>query len=112
MANTPNLDLPVIASDQAQKHVTHNESLLVMDALIQLVVVSTAVTSPPASPDEGVCYAVGASATGDWAGQDANVAIMIGGAWTFVAPKTGWLAYNEASMTHVKFDGSAWVLAF
>lgn len=36
---TPNLALPFILPAQAQKHVTHNEALQRLDALVQLVVV-------------------------------------------------------------------------
>ena len=33
-----NLSLPLLMPAQAQKHVTHNEALQVLDALVQLVV--------------------------------------------------------------------------
>jgi len=33
MTVTPNLQLPYIAASQAQKHVTHNEALRMIDAL-------------------------------------------------------------------------------
>ena len=35
---TPNLALPFILPSQAQKHVTHNEALQQLDAVVQLAV--------------------------------------------------------------------------
>ncbi|MBO6548108.1 MAG: hypothetical protein JJ964_00645 [Rhizobiales bacterium] len=40
MDKTSNLQLPFIAPSQAQKHVTHNDALLALDALIQLSAIS------------------------------------------------------------------------
>ena len=39
---TPNLLLPYLAAAQAQKHVTLNEALRLLDALVQLVIQSRA----------------------------------------------------------------------
>ena len=33
---TPNLNLPFIMPAQAQKHVTHNEAIELLDAIVQL----------------------------------------------------------------------------
>ena len=38
MSETVHLGLPVIAAAQAQKHVTHNEALRILDALVMLSV--------------------------------------------------------------------------
>ena len=64
------LSLPYIQPAQAQKHVTHNEALRILDALVQLAVESRALTEPPAIAVDGARYIVAAGATGDWAGQD------------------------------------------
>lgn len=55
---TPRMGLPLILGGQAQKHVTHNEALSVLDALLPSVVVSATVTTPPASPAEGEAYII------------------------------------------------------
>jgi len=47
MADTPRFALPVIESAQAQKHVTHNEALTLLDALTQLAVESRTLVVPP-----------------------------------------------------------------
>ena len=56
MTDTPRLALPAIEAAQAQKHVTHNEALVLLDALTHLAVESRALSAPPGSPGEGSSY--------------------------------------------------------
>ena len=65
MSDTPLLALPLLEASQAQKHVTHNEALLLLDAMVHLAAISRALAAPPASPGDGDRYLVAASATGD-----------------------------------------------
>ncbi|KAB2857294.1 MAG: DUF2793 domain-containing protein, partial [Bauldia sp.] len=88
------LGLPYLAPAQAQKHVTHNEALRRLDAVLQLAVVDSTVTAPPGSPAEGDRYIVPAGATGAWAGEDGAVAAFADGAWELVPPEAGWIAYD------------------
>ncbi len=46
MTDTPHLALPLLAAAQAQKHVTHNEALAMIDALVHLAV-KERFTGPP-----------------------------------------------------------------
>ena len=64
MDTTENLNLPYILPAQAQKHVTHNEAIRALDALLHLAVLSRSATAPPASPVAGVRYIVPSGATG------------------------------------------------
>ena len=89
MADTFFNQLPLIASNQAQKHITHNEALVKVDALIQLAVISQTRTTPPGSPLEGDRYIIASGATGAWAGKDLNIAVWTSGAWAFYAPPPG-----------------------
>jgi len=109
MDTTPNLNLPYIAAAQAQKHVTHNEAILALDAIVQIAVVDRDLATPPSSPDEGDRYIVAATATGAWAGQETNIAAWQDGAWAFYAPGEGWLAWIADENVLLAFDGSAWV---
>jgi len=93
---TPNLALPYLAAAQAQKHVTVNEALDHLDGLVQLSVISSILTVPPANPTEGDRYIVAASATGAWASWDGSVAHFSGGAWLRLIPQTGWIAWDQA----------------
>ncbi len=111
MANTPNLSLPFLAADQAQKHVTVNESLSLLDGLVQLTVIDRTTSTPPTGV-EGLRYIVAATATDAWVGQENNVALFINGAWSFFTPDSGWLAYDQATATYVRWNGTTWVNAF
>jgi hypothetical protein len=64
MTTTPHLALPLIAAAQAQKHVTHNEALFAVDALLHCAVKDKDLAAPPASPAEGDRYIVAGAATG------------------------------------------------
>lgn len=75
---SPTLSLPYIQPAQAQKHVTHNEALRILDAVTQLSVISTTLTIPPAQTAEGDRYIVADAATGVWAGQETHVAVRVG----------------------------------
>lgn len=103
------LSLPLLMPSQAQKHVTHNEALALLDALVQTVAQTRDSTSPPALPDPGECHIVPTGATGDWAGQAGNLAVHDNAAWRFITPRPGWRAYVAAEAAGVVWDGSAWV---
>lgn len=47
MTQTANLKLPYILPSQAQKHVTHNEALRLLDGIVQLAVLGRDLTVPP-----------------------------------------------------------------
>ena len=106
---TPRSGLPLLAAAQAQKHVTHNEALLQLDALSCARLLDRDLTAPPPSPADGDAYLVKATATGDWTGQDGNIAFAVDGAWRFYAPYAGLIAYVTDEATLIVFDGTAWV---
>ncbi|WP_236045296.1 MULTISPECIES: DUF2793 domain-containing protein [Pseudooceanicola] len=108
--SSANLSMPYLQPSQAQKHVTHNEALGILDALVQLAVLDRDLATPPASPAEGDRYIVAATATGAWAGMEDRVAVWDGGGWLFLAPQPGWRSYvlDESSM--VSWLGSGWVI--
>jgi hypothetical protein len=108
MFDTQHLGLPLIAAAQAQKHVTHNEALTLVDALLQLGVISRTLAFPPLSPVEGDRYLVAASATGDWIMHDGELAFFSDGVWRFAEPRAGWLMWCEAEEELLVFDGTGW----
>ena len=107
MSDTPKLGLPLLAAAQAQKHVTHNDALLKLDALIHLSVIARNLASPPAMAD-GDRYLVAASPSGAWAGQQGLVALAQGGGWVFLTPRKGWRLWVEAEGKLLAFDGAQW----
>ncbi|PPB79401.1 uncharacterized protein DUF2793 [Albidovulum inexpectatum] len=106
---TSHLLLPYILAAQAQKHVTHNEGLRILDGLVQLSVLDRDLTTPPGSPADGDRYIVGSGATGDWMGWDLNVAIWTDGAWLRLPPRTGWRAWVEDEGLLMVYDGASWI---
>jgi len=109
MDETPNLGLPYIAAAQSQKHVTHNEAIRELDAVVQLSVRDRDLTAPPASPENGDRYIVAGVASGEWSGREGEIAAFQDGAWAFHAPREGWLAWVGDEDMLVAFDGTAWV---
>ena len=110
MADTSSsLSLPFILPSQAQKHVTHNEALRILDVVTQLSVVADDQTAPPASPADGTRYILDAGGMGAWAGHDGEIALYDNGAWRFFVPRTGWRAYVMNRDVLVVYDGTEWV---
>ncbi|WP_210260994.1 DUF2793 domain-containing protein [Enterovirga aerilata] len=111
MSETPNLGLPLLAAAQAQKHVTHNEALLALDALVHCAVLDRDLSAPPASPAEGDRYLVPAAPGGAWAGHAGEIAAFSAGAWAFHAPQPGFLCFAADEAVLLVFDGAAWAPA-
>lgn len=108
MSDSFHLALPFLEAAQAQKHVTVNEALRRLDALLHLSVLSRSLSSPPEMPQEGTRYIVGAAAQGAWSGHEGEVAALIDGAWVFFAAHTGWRAFDEAAGVLLVHDGAGW----
>ena len=103
------LALPFLMAAQAQKHVTHNEALRLLDGLVQLSVKDRDLAAAPGSPADGDRYIVASGATGVWAGWDLNIALWADGAWLRLPPRTGWRAWVEDEGVLLVYDGSAWI---
>lgn len=108
MDQTPNLKLPYIMPSQAQKHVTHNEALRFLDAVVHLSVKSRTQTGAPETPAAGDRYIVAEPATGQWAGKEGMIAFFIDGGWSFATIAKGWLAYVEDEARLFVFNGVEW----
>jgi len=106
---SPRLDLPFIQPSQAQKHITHNEAIELLDAVVQLRLEDTALTTPPASPSEGQAWFVAATAADAWTGRDGQIASWRNNGWLYLTPKAGWCAWVTSQNRVLVFDGSDWV---
>ena len=104
---SPNLKLPYLAPAQAQKHVTHNEALRQLDAIVQLSVLSEA-NEPPEAPQNGDCYIVSPNPLGAFADKAHHIAAFQDGAWTFLSPNIGWRSYVQDVAEFRIFGGSTW----
>ncbi|MCB1450092.1 MAG: DUF2793 domain-containing protein [Nitratireductor sp.] len=106
MDNTNRLAMPYLLPSQAQKHVTHNEALAVLDALVQPVVHSPPSNTVPAMPEEGDTYIVGSGPEGQWAGHSGEIAVCQDGAWRFLQPLDGWaFRLRNTDKSYVQANG-------
>lgn len=92
---TPRLGLPYLAAAQAQKHVTFNAALSLLDALVQTLAESRAVAAQPAAPTDGALYILPAAATGAaWAGRPVGTLMRWeAGAWAALPSSVGQVGY-------------------
>jgi hypothetical protein len=111
MESTDNLSLPYIMPSQAQKHITHNEALRMLDALVQLSVLDRDLAAPPSSPANGDRYIVAAGATGAWTGFEGRIVAWQDGTWIAFEPRPGWTAWVTDERALAWWDGSAWLRA-
>jgi hypothetical protein len=107
---TTNLLLPFIVAAQAQKHVTHNEALRLLDGIVQLAVPDKDLAIPPPLPAAGTRYIVASGATGLWAGWDGDVALWVDGAWMRLIAQPGWQAWVADEQALYVRSGSEWVM--
>ena len=91
MSASANLALPFIEGGELLPDVTLNETLRLLDTLVQLAVVDRDLNAPPGSPAEGQRWIVKASPapTGAWAGHGNHVAAWQDGGWVFCVPQVG-----------------------
>lgn len=108
MADSVNLAMPFIEAAQAQKHVTHNAALQVLDAVVMLAVLDRDLSTPPGAPSDGNRYLVASSAVGAWASQDGKIATWQDGAWAFYTPREGWFCWIADENIFLVFDGASW----
>lgn len=107
---SPRLALPMILPAQAQKHVTHNEALVLLDTLTQLVLEGVGAETPPGGPVEGETWALGPLPTGDWDGQSGKIAAFQNGGWMFIAPQEGWRGWDRGTGEYRVYTGGLWAV--
>lgn len=80
--------LPFLVAAQAQKEITHNEAIALIDLLLNAQD-EAVLAAPPAAPIVGNCWIVATGAAGAWSGHDGAVAGWTTGGWRFVEVPTG-----------------------
>jgi hypothetical protein len=107
---TSRLDLPYLQASQADKHVTFNEILSILDGLVMGAIASRTTTQPASNVQSGARYLVPLNPVGDWSGHAGQFAYLQDGTWLFRSPSSGWLLYVEDEQSMVLFDGATWRL--
>ncbi len=104
------LGLPYLAAGQMQKHVTLNEALTRLDALVQTTVASRTTAVQPAAPEDGLLHILPAGAGGPaWSAFTAGdlVRAEMGG-WIGVEATDGLLAWVADEAAFVVREGGGW----
>ncbi len=111
MDTSARLNLPFLLPNQAQKHVTVNESLQRLDTLVQLSVISMVLTAPPPASSEGDIYILPAGVlSGAWSGATGGqIAALQDAAWSYVTPGEGWICYDQETGQSFRFLAGVWV---
>lgn len=105
---TPRWTLPLLAVGQAQKEVTHNEALALLDLVVHPCVEAVGVNMPPAAPLVGQAWIVGDQPSGDWVGRAEMLAGWTGGGWRFLVPRIGLSVWSRADDCRCDWDGWRW----
>ncbi len=107
-SHTGRLKLPYIMQAQAQKEVTHNQALNILDVLVNTVVQSI-IDTPPDKVNESDIYIVGDNPQGIFDGNANHLAQFSEGGWSFYQP----LNYMEVMVIEqtqkFTFVNNAWV---
>ena len=96
MSESPRLNFPYIVSSH------------ILDALVQPVVETVLLTTPPAGPSAGMLYVIGSSPGGVWSGKGNCLTQYLGETWAFYVPFEGLTVWNKATKTHWYYTGTQW----
>ena len=108
---TARFSLPFIMPAQAQKHLTHNEALRVLDLFLHLCIQDDTLITPPETAHENDAYIIPDGAIDEWSGRINQIAVFWDGAWQFFVPAAGWVAWIKTTQKVAVFDGNAWTIS-
>jgi hypothetical protein len=109
MDSTARFGLPLLVAGQGQKDITHNEALLLVDAMMGCLVERVDLAAPPEAPALGACWLIPADAADEWAGRTGQIAISTAGGWRFLTPPDGTTLFVRASAARLRRLGGSWV---
>ncbi|NNM76642.1 DUF2793 domain-containing protein [Sphingomonas sp. ID1715] len=100
--------LPFIAAGQAQKELTHNEAVALIDVALHASAEGLGLNTPPLAPGLGQCWIVGAAPTGEWTGQAQAIACWTESGWRFLAAREGMRVWLIDQQCWAERTGSGW----
>lgn len=99
--------LPLLQAGQAQKELTHNEALVLIDMLAMASVLGVRDTVPT-KPAPGDCWIVGPAPTGEWTGASEKLACWTASGWRFAAPRDGMRVWRVDEGVDALWQGGSW----
>lgn len=92
-----------------------NANLKLLDAIVQVEVLSATTSVPPGSPPDGDRYIVPSdpAPTGDWAGKEGQVMVRQEAIWKGYIPNGGWRAFvrDDDSYRQYSSEEGLWLFA-
>jgi hypothetical protein len=97
---------------QSQKELTHNEALILLDALVQPTAESRTSVVPTnlGLPDAGKCWLVDHGAGGVWSGHDDHIACWSGDDWRYVVPVDGMQVHLAGTGAREIYIDNQWLV--
>jgi hypothetical protein len=111
---TARLGLSLLSENQSSAEVTFNESIYILDALVQASAIDRIFDADSAAAVTGNVYLIhgGTPAGGDaWEGKLNNIAYYLTDTWKFVAPKEGMMIWVNDEDVWYYYTGSDWGVA-
>ncbi len=99
-------NIPEIAQ-AATAYLDHNKAIRTLGARNSSVIDRT-LTAPPGSPGVTDLYIPASVATGDWAGQENQIARLEDGVWVFYTPFENQLIYSDGDAAFIQWNGVTW----
>lgn len=101
--------LPFLSTGQAQKELTHNEAVALIDAGLHPAAEELGTNTPPVAPVAGQCWIAGSAPTGAWAGRAGALACWTLSGWRFLAATEGMQVWLRDRQHWAVCEAGGWV---
>ncbi len=107
---TARMKLPYLVASQAQKEITHNEALEIIDVLLHAFALAIE-NIPPDVPAKNDCYIIGTEPRGEWENYSNGLAYYTSG-WNFIDATEVLTVWVRSNRCHYTYDGTSWDRSF
>lgn len=108
MAKSARIGMPFLSPGQAQKEISHNEALILLDFLIHGCCAGAPSNAPPQLREVGLTYLCGPLPTGEWSGHPNSIACWGDSGWRFIDPVEGFGLLDRFSEQYWRFRSGQW----
>jgi hypothetical protein len=107
LSQTPNLRLDLLFAQQAQKEITVNEALVLLDALVKRSLLEAPSNHPPLAPNPGSLWCIAEAPEAAWSAYPHHMAVYLH-EWRFIPLIRGDLYFFAHTKTWWWWDGTGW----